>query len=81
MLFQHLFLSLSLSSLRAYPFDVVPYGQQQYYWPDTTHGPYYGIFPKVGGKKNLSDLRPVCFVLLLIVDVCLFMHKLNLLNR
>jgi hypothetical protein len=46
---------------RAYPFDVVPYGQQQYYWPDTTHGPYYGIFPKVGWKKTCLTCTPsVC---------------------
>jgi hypothetical protein len=31
---------------RYYPFDEVPYVDQEYYWPDTQHGPYYGIFPK-----------------------------------
>ncbi len=29
-----------------FPFDVLPYSQQQYYWPDGEIGPYYGIFEK-----------------------------------
>jgi hypothetical protein len=29
-----------------YPFDVLPYSEQKYYWPDTVYGPYYGIVPK-----------------------------------
>jgi len=29
-----------------YPFDLVPYVDQEYYWPDNTHGPYFGIFDR-----------------------------------
>lgn len=50
------------------PYDILPYGQQRYYWPDSNFGPYYGIVSKdfaethrnrsfytgEGGSLNLS---------------------------
>jgi len=30
----------------SYPFDILPYSQQDYYWPDPSNGPYYGIMKK-----------------------------------
>lgn len=29
-----------------YPFAIVPYSSQDYYWPDSENGPYYGIKPR-----------------------------------
>ena len=34
-----------------FPFEVLPYSQQPYYWPDTTNGPYYNIFTR--GHRDL----------------------------
>ena len=34
-----------------YPFSVVPYSSQDYYWPDSENGPYYGIKPR-GYEQN-----------------------------
>lgn len=28
------------------PYDILPYSQQPYYWPDSSFGPYYGIVSK-----------------------------------
>lgn len=40
---------------RFYPFNILPYYQQKYYWPDPNNGPYYGILPK--GTSESTDLE------------------------
>jgi len=35
-----------LNRSQIYPFNVLPYKSQDYYWPDLNHGPYFGLFPK-----------------------------------
>lgn len=41
----HMFFSKPLERMGIYPFDVLPYDQQQYYWPDRHNGPYWNILP------------------------------------
>lgn len=47
-----------------YPFSVIPYSNQQYYWPmvDEDNGPFYGLFDKdfkesgLAAKANLNNV-------------------------
>jgi hypothetical protein len=58
---------LPLSYDRFYPFNVIPYTSQEYYWPDDHFGPYYGIFPKdvnvtqsvIDGTFNTRRTAPI----------------------
>jgi hypothetical protein len=38
-----------------YPFHIVPYSSQEYYWPDSENGPYFGIKPK-GYEQNNYEI-------------------------
>lgn len=40
---------------RFYPFKIVPYSSQEYYWPDDQHGPYFGIFDRGDMGSNGSS--------------------------
>ena len=41
----HMLFSLPLERMGIFPFTVLPYEKQQYYWPDPTNGPYWNILP------------------------------------
>lgn len=34
------------------PFDILPYSEQDFYWPDPSYGPYFGILPKDALASN-----------------------------
>ncbi len=38
---------------RSYPFDILPYSQQPFYYPHHANGPWFGIFPK-GNIMNIT---------------------------
>lgn len=40
---------------RYYPFQVVPYSSQEYYWPDSENGPYFGIKPR-GYEQRFHEI-------------------------
>jgi len=49
-----------------YPFDILPYSQQQYYWPDSTQGPHWNILTKdwnlkQGGKHEMVSTDVATF--------------------
>lgn len=39
-----------------YPFKIVPYSSQEYYWPDSENGPYFGIKPR-GYEENNHEIN------------------------
>ena len=41
---------------RLYPYDILPYSQQSFYWPDSTYGPYFGIFDR-GFVTDIKERR------------------------
>lgn len=43
---QPLFYPAPLNRSDEPPFDILPYSQQDFYWPDSSFGPYFGILPK-----------------------------------
>ncbi|RYY89740.1 hypothetical protein EON63_00150 [archaeon] len=40
-----------------FPFNILPYNSQPYYWPDSNLGPYFGIFQKDWTKSPNSTLQ------------------------
>lgn len=37
------------------PYDILPYSQQDHYWPDSNYGPYYGILGKDFVRTQLRN--------------------------
>ena len=39
-----------------FPFSILPYSQQEYYWPDKTHGPYNYPLQPIGTEKSMFSV-------------------------